>query len=139
MILTTYQHGTTKPDADDLLKILFFVLEQFSEVFLILDGVDECGGNDRTELLMAIQSILGSDTRTTTLKLFIASRPDVDLKRTFNSYITLPISVDNTTADIIPFINGIVREKVKSQELLVRDPSLVGEIIEALVNGAQGM
>lgn len=139
MVLTTYQHGTKHPDADELLKIIFLLLKHFDKVIFLLDGIDECGGNDRMELLAAIQSILNSSIHTTTVKFFIASRPDVDLKRAFKPYIILPISVDDTTADIVPFINGIVREKVKSKELVVRDSSLVKEIIEALVNGAQGM
>lgn len=138
-ISAIYQSGIRKPDSDELLKLLFLALKLFGEVFLILDGIDECRGSNRAELLAAVQSISQSKTLTTIVKFFIASRADVDLKRAFDQHITLPILINHTAADIVPFINGIVREKIKSRQLLIRDPSLEEKIINALVKGAQGM
>lgn len=134
---TTFQFGFRHPDIDELLEILLLVLKLFNRVFIILDGIDECGSNSRVDLLAGIRLIVGSSP--ITVKLFLASRAEVDFKRVFGKYICLPISVENITSDIVSFVDGIVQAKIVSGDLVVQNPALVREIVDALVKGAQGM
>ena len=132
-----YQDGRRTPDAEELLDILLLVLKLFKKVYIILDGIDECGGDDRVDCLMLIKSL--DQVEQTVVKLLVSSRADADLKRAFKDDIHLRVSSDSTSLDIESFVNGIVQQKVTSGELKVRDPTLVDRIVEALVKGAQGM
>lgn len=132
-----YKNGTRTPDTDELLEILLLILKPLKSVFFILDGIDECGGSDRGELVAGIQSIvkLGPPT----VKLFLASRAEVDFQRAFSSFMHLPISTSDVTSDIVSFVKETVKAKVDSRELTVKDALLEKEIVDVLVKGAQGM
>lgn len=132
-----YKNGTRTPDTDELLEILFLILKPLKSVFFVLDGIDECGGSDRGELLAGIQSI--AKLSPPVVKLFLASRAEVDFQRAFSSFMHLPISTSDVTPDIVSFVKDIVKAKVDSRELMVKDPLLEKEIVDALVKGAQGM
>lgn len=134
---STYQFGLRYPDADELLEILLLVLKHFEQVFIVLDGVNGCGRNSRVDIAAGIELIMESSP--VTIKLFIASRAVEDLGQAFGKYISLPISVGNTASDIVSFANGTVQAKIASGELVVQTQTLVEEIVDALVKGAQGM
>lgn len=136
-LASTYQDSISKPDSEDLLGILLLVLKTFDSVFFVLDGIDECRGNDRVELLMGIRSITKSGPAV--VRFFLASRADVDLERAFSNHIHLPISTNDVTTDIVSFVNSIVDAKIQSRDLVVRNPPLARDIVDALVKGAQGM
>lgn len=129
--------GIRKPGLEELLEILSSTIKLFTNIYIILDGIDECTGSNRADLLRVIHSIIAPSS--TVVKLLIASRADVDLEKAFNNYLCLEVSGNNISADIETFVNSIISKKLESGDLVVRNPALVGEIIKALVNGAQGM
>lgn len=129
--------GIRKPGFEELLEILSSTIKLFDNIYIILDGIDECTGSNRADLLRVAHSIIAPGS--TVVKLLIASRADVDLEKAFNNYLCLEVSGNNISADIETFVNSIISKKLESGDLVVRNPALVGEIIKALVNGAQGM
>ncbi|KAI5838978.1 hypothetical protein DFP73DRAFT_519351, partial [Morchella snyderi] len=126
-----------KPDFDELLDILSSTIKLFDNIYIILDGIDECTGSSRTGLLKVVHSIMTPGP--TVVKLLLSSRKDVDLEKAFNTYLCLQISGNDISADIETFVDSIVSEKIASGALTVGNPELVQDISRALANGAQGM
>jgi hypothetical protein len=136
-ILLDAYTGIRKPDFDELLDILLSTIKFFGNIYIILDGIDECTGSNRTSVLKVVHSIMAPGP--TVVKLLLASRADVDLEKAFNTCLCLQISGNDISADIETFVDSIISEKLASGALTVRNPALVGDISRALTNGAQGM
>lgn len=128
--------GEGAPDFDVLINTLLPLIKLFGRVIIVLDGIDECAGSNRVDLMRFIHSIIKSDT---TINLLLSSRPDPDISEAFSNYPCLQISGNDISADIESLVNGVIAEKLASRELVIRDPNLVVEISKALVDGAQGM
>jgi len=61
MIRNAYGDGTLIPDASTVLEILLAAVKLFSRVYIVLDGVDECRGEDRLEVIAAIRTMSSAD------------------------------------------------------------------------------
>lgn len=113
------------------------VVQELPKVFVVVDGLDECKEKDRDYLLPWLKRLV--NLARVTVKLFVASREDVDIKKIFGDCYLIAATPENVSADISSIVEDIVNTKVKEEKICVRDPRLVREIIDALVKGAQGM
>ena len=141
-ILDVYQAGTITPEPVQVLEILVETARLCGEtVSIILDGVDECKGDDRKEILSAMRSLtaLQAGAGGTIFKLFIASRADVDIERALKGSTPLSLNSSNLTKDIEFFVQEAIRARVESGELVVSDPEVLHEIITVLTEKADGM
>jgi len=139
MIRDAYGDGTLIPDASTVLDILLAAVKLFNRVYIVLDGVDECKGEDRLEVIAAIRTMSSADPEESALRLFVSSRADVDFERALEYSIHLQVNAKNISPDIKSFIAGIVKDKERSGDLSVRDPGLLNEIIAILADKADGM
>jgi hypothetical protein len=138
-ISKAYGDGTLIPDGTTVWHILVDIINLFKRVYIVLDGVDECKGEDRLEVISAIQSLYRSAIATGIVKIFVASRADVDIERALQTSITLSVDSSSISSDIELVIRGKVEEKSLSGELFVRDRRLLDEIIGTLTEKADGM
>jgi hypothetical protein len=139
MIRNAYGDDTLIPDASTVLEILLAAVKLFSRVYIVLDGVDECRGEDRLEVIAAIRTMSSADPEKSALRLFVSSRGDVDIERALEYSIHLQVNAENISPDIKSFIAGIIKDKEHSGDLSVRDPGLLNEIIAVLADKADGM
>lgn len=84
-IMSFYEDGSRTPDALEVLNILMDAVSLHKVVYLVLDGLDECHGNDRVSLLSGIQSLANPTSGGSIVKAFVASRADVDIDKAFSA------------------------------------------------------
>ncbi len=127
------------PDADDLLPLFKEVLTTFPRHFIVIDAIDECSKKDRESILTMLRSAM--DTSRTIVKVFIASRPDLDqqVKCTFRYQHHVSMDSSGLQCDITSYVKDLITEKTSNGELVIGNPALIIEIQEALADGAQGM
>jgi hypothetical protein len=120
-----------------LATILLSVSKLLSQVYIVIDGLDECKLEERLDLLSNVQSLL--NTHSALIKLCVASREETDIKISLRANFCINILEAKVTSDITSFVREVVMSKFQSRELRVGDPDLLKNIILALVNGARGM
>jgi len=81
----------------DLIKMLKAMVAPLPEVFICIDGLDECLPNNRRELLESLQDIVRASPTT---RVFLSGRPHIrnEIQRYFTGAIT--IAAIPTTEDI---------------------------------------
>lgn len=124
---------------DDLQPMLEDVLATFPLSFIVLDAIDECDQVERDTLLSILKKVVESSR--TKLKIFIASRPSLDqeISKTFKVYHHQSMNSPGLHSDIADYIQAIIQEKRIDGELKVGNETLINEIQDILVKGAQGM
>ncbi|KAH0566013.1 hypothetical protein GP486_000585 [Trichoglossum hirsutum] len=132
-----YKCGAGKPTADELITILLAVMRLFTEVYIIMDGIDECESQEREDIFSIIRQLAGFGG--CVAKAYISSREEIDIKKSFAGYRQIHISEADVMLDINSYVKRVVEEKVQARKLVVRDYSLVGTVIDALSRGARGM
>ena len=140
------RQGRARLDAEEGFEILLGLTRKFSQVSIILDGLDEqkndkqrvSGASDEaTALLILVKKLLTHRSRTM-LKLFLSSRFEVDVRRSIPSSLEIWILDGNGNRDIKIFVEEEVEDKIwATGRPDVRD--LADEIKLKLVSGAQGM
>ncbi|KAH8657186.1 hypothetical protein BGZ60DRAFT_383986, partial [Tricladium varicosporioides] len=125
-------------DFKKLLSLLQRALLPNFKAYFVLDGVDECGAVERQILIQQIQQL----QQTFALLLCVSTRQEVDnaLGLRLEEFTTPSvISIPNDNPDIEDFIGRELEGCLQSGKLSIRDPTLVIEIQNALLEGAQGM
>lgn len=123
---------------EKLLDVFRHLVVSLRRLYILIDGLDECEKPERGELLKILSSLaaLGSNIR-----IFLSGRDSVsaEVERRFPSRHNVFVSSSLTRPDIDKYIDGAVQDKLESEELVVRDATLVQEIKMALREGAEGM
>jgi hypothetical protein len=132
-----YKCGTGKPTTEELITLLLAVLRLFPELYVVIDGIDECESQEREDVFSIIRQL--ADFGGCVVKAFISSREEVDIKKAFARYRQIHVSEANVMSDIDSYVKGAVEVRVQTGKLVVRDHSLVGTVIDALSHGARGM
>ncbi|PTB73955.1 hypothetical protein M440DRAFT_1440869 [Trichoderma longibrachiatum ATCC 18648] len=123
----------------DLLELLRKTVASFETFYIAIDGIDECSKQDRGELFKALSSLLATESNT---KLFLAGRDSVsrELRNAFTAADNqITMACPSVQTDIATYVEGIVQDKLQSEDLIVEDLSLIEEIKIALTEGADGM
>ncbi|KAK4064438.1 hypothetical protein Trihar35433_7955 [Trichoderma harzianum] len=123
---------------DEIAKLLQSTAAEFKKLYIVIDGLDECTKSERHDLLEILRSVLNVRSNT---KLFLAGRDSVSREVQIKFPTLKQISMDCSSAqsDIATYVEGIVQEKLKTEELIVGDPDLIEDIKAALSDGANGM
>lgn len=126
--------GLKQPSTRALVDTLHGILQDFTEVFVIIDALDEC--DNRADLLEHLEYVF--NWQLDQLHILATSRRERDIEDSFEplSITQLPIRTDNVNPDIRTYI----RERVKKDARLKRWPALVKvEIEDTLMAKADGM
>lgn len=108
------------------------------EAFIILDGLDECTEKEKATVYDQLQTL----QKRFTLRICLSDRLELDTffpARAAQLLNLHRLSVRNNAADIANFIDDELERLIKSNRLRLTDPTLVLEIADALLEGAQGM
>jgi hypothetical protein len=123
------------PTEAEIGALLQEMSQHFTEVSLILDGLDECGsaaGIDRMELTRVLSEL--HEPSKGTIRIYIASRKEQDIASFLGSFTS--ISIAAMYSDLELYIRAEVARRGRGK---IRDTDLQEEIVYALSNGAEGM
>lgn len=122
---------------EDLRDLLLNMSSTVDSATIILEGLDECGANTAqvTELLVELTSAQQS-----TIKLFILSRRIIEIEQHLAEFPSLSIAAKS--ADLKLYIGAEIERRSQlsnHQKIRIRDPKLEEEVMDRLVNEADGM
>lgn len=133
-----FKHNPRKPDYRLLTGSLLSVIAFFSEVFIVVDGVDELQKEEQVVIVSILKRLTKVDD--SIIKIFVTSRrEEMYITRSLEGFHRIDLSTANIASDITSFVKDTVRSKIESGELVTRDPSLEQDIVKALADGAHGM
>lgn len=116
--------------------ILVELLPRFDNTILFVDGLDECDPKESEQLLCSLERLLRS--RCTELKVFVASRDEMDVSKYLPGCFRISTSEDNIVSDIQLYIDMAVARKIVNTGL-TRSPQIIQDIKSSLLKGSQGM
>jgi hypothetical protein len=134
-----------KPTLIALKKCMKDMLSQPGQgpIYLIVDGLDECSNSSGTptprgKVLELIKELVG--LKLPDVHLCVASRPEIDIQKVFESLNTVQISLHNESgqeADIITYIKSIVNSNSVQDTLdwTEEDEILVIDTLSQKANG----
>ncbi|KAK8034079.1 hypothetical protein PG993_009074 [Apiospora rasikravindrae] len=116
-------------------ELLGLLTSFYPKVFLVIDGLDECDRTTRRSFMDTLESVRISST--STVKIFVASRDDGDIKTRYEATSNLLISASDNQEDIERFVLAQIdastwRDNPKMQGVL-------DEIIDTFKTKSQGM
>lgn len=126
--------GLVAPDDQELIERLHRMSQHFTEIYIMIDGLDECGNPyeaHRKRLIKAVAGLHGINEGSCHTLVF--SRKESDIENEFARMQFHTVSIAATSADLRLFANAW------SGELDVQSERLRAEIVDTLVKEANGM
>jgi hypothetical protein len=117
---------------DELRRILRKMLRLFQSISIIVDGVDEC--RDPATVTEALTSIAGESHN---VRLLIFSRHEADIEPFLDDFHQISIAAESQ--DLRLYVPAEIEKRTRLRKLRIQDPDVKDEIVEKLVNGADGM
>ena len=143
-IYSEHNDGKQKPNDGTLTRSLkeMLVLPTQDSLYLIIDALDECPNSSgmptpREEVLDLVQDLV--DLHLPNLHLCVTSRPEIDIRTTFEPLTSLHVSLHNQsgqTKDIIDYVSSVVYSDKKMRRWRDEDKTFV---ITTLSERADGM
>ncbi|KAL3477404.1 ankyrin repeat-containing domain protein [Aspergillus californicus] len=111
-------------------------LNLYSKTTLVIDAFDECDQDSRDKLIETFNSLLAESK--TTLKIYIASRPDPDIQAQLQeeNRISMTIQASQNAPDIQRFLDQQLDKLAKKAAFIGR---MKAKIVERLLERCQGM
>lgn len=143
---TTHQRGSQQPSDSALIQCLEKMLKVPGDVpiYIIIDALDECPDisgmqSSREKVLDLVKRLV--ELHFPNLRLFITSRPEVDIRNVLEPLTSTSIRIslhdeDGQKKDIANYVNSIVYSDTKMMKWLEEDKKLV---VKTLSDGADGM
>ena len=134
----TGPNGSREPEIDELETMVFELCNTLQKLVLLVDGINEAEQDDRKLVLRFLKGIQQSQA---VIKLFVASRPEVDVPIFFSDgqLTHINIRVHDTRLEIDHFINSRVEKEAIDGSLIVCGPAVVDQIKKALRMKVRGM
>ena len=100
-----------QPSDEQLQNVLRDILDNFSQVFIIIDALDEC--TDREKTLNWVNKLISDTNRkAANLHIAITSRPEIDIHKVFTALDPNSIDVgEANTKDIVEYLTLQVESK----------------------------
>jgi ankyrin repeat domain-containing protein 50 len=118
-------------------EYLITLLNFYPHTTLILDALDECDIEQRIDLLNFFQSLEMRVQKP--VKIFIASRPEGDIRERLITMRNIEINETNNTEDIKRFITDSLEARAPWTALLNRNEALKQRVVQAFLDKSQGM
>ena len=132
-----FEDRTTRPSFETILDLLIESLDPFSNILLVVDGLDELDREAQVAVIRAMKRI--SSQRDRIVKVLIFSRWGESFKRAFSGGPSIGITPNHLQNDIARYVTQCVEDNLKSGVLPIQDPSLKHHVIETLRAGAEGL
>lgn len=122
------------PTVPGLQNTLSAMLRRYDRVYLIVDALDECGNHVND----VVDGIVSWAERERLLSIALLTRDEADI-RTFLEDGYERVEIVAHTRDVAEYVSAQIEERIRTRRLRFHDPTLKGEILTRLVNGAGGM
>ena len=125
---------------DDSRLLILQLADYYPLTTIVIDALDECDSERRTDLLEVLESILQESS--SLMKIFVSSRNDLDIVLRLKNYPNLELSSEMNKDDISSFVTAETNNLIKRQKLLALSANkekLKIEIIEQVTKKADGM
>ena len=134
----------SEPNLDELCNVFIAISSHFKHVFLILDALDECNKDQQQDLLRFLTTVgtfMKASTLSSSVKLFVTSRWEEDIRRAFTrgSFPIIEIQANRVNKDIEQYVTAELQVRLQDGRLKVNDGTLIQRIQKALIGGANGM
>ncbi|RTE72151.1 hypothetical protein BHE90_013442 [Fusarium euwallaceae] len=109
--------------------------------FILIDGVDECESEQRRLLYDFFSGFLNTCSGPQRVRILFSSRETTkqEIDGSFGAVERLITGTSNTSADIVAFAEDVIATKLARGELVVRDPEIIGDILQAIASKEEGM
>jgi hypothetical protein len=124
----------TRLDFGSCKAIILESVNLYRRTTIILDGLDECDERFRSKLLDLLYSVQTEATRP--VKLFIASRPDQDIRARFQGQPSIEIHAKHNLGDIAKFITDRISYLGRSNPILLEKENVISK---ELISRSDGM
>ena len=121
-------------DSDALSTLVKDVALVFDSALVIVDGLDECGGN-ASEVVDALAAL--NEVDDSTIKTIFLSRDEIEIRERLESYTK--VSIAARSSDLKLYVGAEIEIRMRKKRLRLKDQSLKELILERLVGGAEGM
>lgn len=126
-----HRHRNTSSSVDELCETLLLVIDSFTEVFLIIDALDECSEDLRWELLERLETIEPH------VHLLITSRFLDSIDEELKLFSRMEIKAHR--ADIELFIDHQIKKNRNLRKIVERSQALRRDIKDTIVKTAEHM
>jgi hypothetical protein len=134
-------HGMNQPHLENVLEMFKVVVDDFDDIYIIIDGLDECPKTDseRARLLDIIKDI--RNWNIPSMHIFVASRQERDILDEFNTFapadhVRIPADGNQVQKDIELFIQKKLSEDKRCSRW---KPALKAFVQERISTRAGGM
>ena len=135
--------GSQQPATASLLRCLKVMLANAGSqpVYLVIDALDECPNDSgipssREKMLMTVKELV--ELRHSNLRLCVTSRPEYDIRTTFEPLATQQVSLHDESGqkqDINDYITSVVHSDVKMKKWRDAEKDMVVERLTAKADG----
>ena len=125
-ILSNRYRTSSYPSLEELQDPFCELCQHYSRVFVVIDGLDEIV--DRSGMLKFLTEL---SVAAGSFRIFVASRPEVDLEYAFETYLTVAV----TQADVQLDMETYVQQRLERLQIDEDEAVVVSELVER----AQGM
>lgn len=126
-----------KFDMEDVLRLSKEVATPNTHIYFVLDGLDECSEYEAGEILKALQKLSLELKLSVCISCRTGADAHADLLKSWGGIETLTIPDSNP--DIESFIQEELQRRIECKKLVLGNPSIILEIRNALLQGANGM
>ncbi|KAF7552035.1 hypothetical protein G7Z17_g4568 [Cylindrodendrum hubeiense] len=129
-------HLSAGPTTEELIEVICEMCTSYNQVYLIIDGLDECGNQVEATLrdLLALAIIKGHEMITTAF----LSRDEPQIRHRLEDHFDC-IEMEAHTEDIQLYVASELEQRINSKRLRLRNIALKDHIMDRLVSGAKGM
>jgi hypothetical protein len=132
-------------ESETLLEILLGNCVKFSQIYLILDAIDECSNrgrpSPRSQLLDYLTKI--QEGGKGQIQILITSRSTMDIQAVFLGKPAIPVLSESNSADIELYVRTEIERKIREKPRWLGDSEsteiMKDSIVSRLVNKANGM
>ncbi|KAI0103982.1 ankyrin repeat-containing domain protein [Nemania sp. FL0031] len=132
--LISQKNLATEPSLQKLLKVFETMCQLFDQVFVVVDGLDEC----ETDEVVCNLSQLSLKMNSASITTLLLSRDEVHIRDQLESHFNHN-DIEAHTEDIQLYVLSELEKRIGSRKLRLRNPQLKAEILDGLVRGAKGM
>jgi hypothetical protein len=141
--LRRFRDVNHQPDLESLETTLQASIQDFKNVYLVVDALDECplSNDERDKLLKGLGRIHGSSL--TNLHVMCTSRPELDIKAKLEPLFLRPVAtvvdLQKQRKEVDRDIRTYIDQKIESLDFRSWPPELKEQVKAALTEKANGM
>jgi NACHT domain len=124
------------PDIDDLIPLIHLLIATFSQTSIIIDGLDECEDNTADVLDSWLRVVKECQE---SLRTIVLSREEQVIRRRLTEENFHAVAIKALTRDLRLYVASEIENRCRTGKLYLDDPDLKADIMDQLVEKAQGM